>query len=903
MTINGRDYVLGRVHAAIQDTGLPLLTFAPDTREVTIASEGANATYTIQMNVEPPRDVTVDLSSSDPDSVTVSPSSITFTKTGEASDPNKYEWDALQTVTVAGVADGDEFDDIAFIRHRATFGVDTVAWPSVLVTVTDSNRAPFFEDGLTTTREVPENSPGTTPVGDPVVATDLNTGETLTYTLDDPSGLFEIDSNGQITVAADDSLDYESSDQDYSMDVTVTDTGGLEDKIEVKVLVTDVNEPPVISGDESPEFSEDASVTTRVARYTATDPENHPINWTVAGTDGNSFGIDSSGSLRFNNQPNHEDKDTYNIEIIAGNPPPNLSDLSRLTVQVTVLDIDEPPEISGDTTLTFDEGTATATILDTYTAVDPEGATSTFSWTLGGADSGDFTISTNGQLQFVNVPDFERPADSGRNNEYNVQVRANDGSKTGTLDVTITVQDVNERPTVTGDAALSYPENTATTRVLDRYAATDPERSPVTWSLRSRSGNDATAFRIDSSGNLYFDGEPDHESPTDSGSNNVYDIQVVATDDGNLDDGTPQGGNLHGTFDVTITVSPVDEPPVVSGTTTFPNWQENTPASTPIHTYTATDPEGANITWTLGGSDRNDFTITNGALAFANAPDHERPADSGGNNHYEVIVYATDETNKRGELHVDILVQNVDEPPEISGPDTVEDFPENSAISRQVGRYTATDPERATVSLSLTGTDSDDLNLASNGVATFKASPDYEEQTAYSFNIRAVAGTHTENLPVTVNIRNVEERGTVTLSAVRCAAPGKYTAHRHTGRRRRPHRHHLAVVPHLQPRQRRHLHHQRRLCHLHPRWRRRGLLPARRRLLQRRLRRRQYRRRRQPQPCARGEPRQRASRFRPNGRLHPQHPRKPLRTSQSGVPGNGHRCQLQRQAHLQHPRI
>ena len=74
-------------------------------------------------------------------------------------------------------------------------------------------------------------------------------------------------------------------------------------------------------------------------------------------------------------------------------------------------------------------------------------------------------------------------------------------------------------------------------------------------------------------------------------------------------------------------------------------------------------------------------------------------------------------------------------------------FPENSATSRQVARYTATDPEGATVTLSLSS-GAADFNLANNGVVTFKASPDHEDQNSYSFTVRAVAGAHTVNRPV-----------------------------------------------------------------------------------------------------------------------------------------------------------
>ena len=172
----------------------------------------------------------------------------------------------------------------------------------------------------------------------------------------------------------------------------------------------------------------------------------------------------------------------------------------------------------------------------------------------------------------------------------------------------------------------------------------------------------------------------------------------------------------------------------------------------------------------MGGTDRGDFTITEtidgrGELQFASTPDYESPADSGGNNHYEVIVEATDSNNTQGELHVDVIVQNVDEPPVLEGPETVDDFPENSPTSRQVGRYTSTDPEGATVTLGLSSGGAD-FALASNGVLTFRASPDYEDGNRHSPIVRAVAGSHTVNKTVTVNIQNLEEPGTISLSTV-----------------------------------------------------------------------------------------------------------------------------------------
>ena len=323
-----------------------------------------------------------------------------------------------------------------------------------------------------------------------------------------------------------------------------------------------------------------------------------------------------------------------------------------------------------------------------------------------------------------------------------------------TVEVTDDDDETKKSYTVTvsriGTLPLTYKENGSAS--LHTLSANGLEQSTTTWSLE---GTDYYYFTIGSTGILSFASSPDYESPADSGGDNVYEVTVSAKD-----------AALNSTaVEVTVTVEDVDEPPLITGVSTIDDYDEN--GSGDVATYTAIDPEGdSNVTWSLAGPDRGDFDITGGVLTFRNVPDYERAADSGGNNHYEVTVQATDANNKRGELHIDVIVKNVDESPVITGPDTVDDYPENSTASRQVGRYTASDPEGATVTLSLTGTDSDDFTLASNGVLTFKESPDYEEQRSYRVTVRAEAGSHTVDRVVTVNIQNVEEPGTVTFSTV-----------------------------------------------------------------------------------------------------------------------------------------
>ena len=45
----------------------------------------------------------------------------------------------------------------------------------------------------------------------------------------------------------------------------------------------------------------------------------------------------------------------------------------------------------------------------------------------------------------------------------------------------------------------------------------------------------------------------------------------------------------------------------------------------PVATYTAVDPEGVAIKWSLSGADAADFTIAGGVLAFVKSPDFEKP--------------------------------------------------------------------------------------------------------------------------------------------------------------------------------------------------------------------------------------------------------------------------------------
>ncbi len=96
----------------------------------------------------------------------------------------------------------------------------------------------------------------------------------------------------------------------------------------------------------------------------------------------------------------------------------------------------------------------------------------------------------------------------------------------------------------------------------------------------------------------------------------------------------------------------------------------------------ANDPRGGTIWWSLTGADADRFEISaDGQLSFAEAPDFESPADSDGDNVYEVTITAT-ASGQSTSLDVAVAVTDVYEvAPIIISPQPDPDAPTGAAVS------------------------------------------------------------------------------------------------------------------------------------------------------------------------------------------------------------------------------
>ena len=185
-----------------------------------------------------------------------------------------------------------------------------------------TNSAPTFNEGTSTTRSVAENTASGQNIGAPVMATDTDTGDTLTYTLGgtDAADFGIVSSSGQLQTSA--ALNFETKDS-YAVTVLVSDGNGGADSINVTINVTNVDEPNF-----APTFNEGTSTTRSVAEntasgqnigapVTATDTDtSDTLTYTLGGTDAADFGIvSSSGQLQTSAALDFETKDSYAVTV------------------------------------------------------------------------------------------------------------------------------------------------------------------------------------------------------------------------------------------------------------------------------------------------------------------------------------------------------------------------------------------------------------------------------------------------------------------------------------------------------------------------------------------------------------------------------------------------------------
>ena len=739
---------------------------------------------------------------------------LTYSLTG--TDTGSFEIDSNgQLKTKTGVTHSFNFEG-ATTSYSVTVNVsdskdddgnaDTVVDDTIAVTInlTDVNDAPTFTSPPATA-DFAENGTGAIVDFD---ATDEDGDEIYFFPRfgsNDDSGLFTTTPTGELRFFNPPNFERPRDrgiDNTYVVTVLIEDNGSprMGASHEITVTVTDMNDAPAITT--AATTASVAENSTAVLTLAASDEDaSDTQTWSVeAAADGSFFEITQGGALSFTNAPDFEDKqdaDTDNVYVVTvkvtdNGSPTTMSDTH--TVTVTVTNVNEAPVITTDSGVSsiFDiaENTATTAVIKTFEATDVD-AGSVLTWSLEGADAGDFTITKNadghGELKFRNVPNFEMPADAGTDNVYNFTVRVRDNGTPGrsdTIPVGVTVTGVNEAPDITtAVTTASVAENS--TAVLTLAASDVDATTTFTWSVEA--ADDGSFFEITQGGALSFRSAPDFENKQDANTDNVYEVTVKVTDNG-----SPT--TMSDTHTVTVTVGNVNEAPeITTDSTTYTAFSvdENTATSVVINTYEATDVDANSVlTWSLEGNDAGDFTITknaegHGELKFANVPNHEMPVDAGTDNVYDVTVKVRD--NHSGQLsdtlNVVVTVDDVNEAPVVSGgatPSFAEIEYDATSPDLTIGTYTYTDQDRNpsdTITWDLSGTDETHFDIGSaTGVLSFNMRPDFENpfgtDNVYLIKVKADDGRgEIGTFDVRVTVTNVDETPEITTTTASHTAP------------------------------------------------------------------------------------------------------------------------------------
>ncbi|GKW14413.1 hypothetical protein PEC301937_03630 [Pectobacterium carotovorum subsp. carotovorum] len=511
-----------------------------------------------------------------------------------------------------------------------------------------------------------------------------------------------------------------------SIKVTATDTTNASVSTSFSLTVTNVNDAPVVATPiPAQSVAQDGSFSFTVPAGTFTDPDGDTLTLSATLADGSPLPAWLSfnpATGTFSGTPSNGDVGSLSIKITATDPS---SAAISTTFGLTVSNVNDAPIVA--TTIpaqsVAQDGSFSFTV-PAGTFTDPDGDTLTLSATLANGSPLPAWLSFNSA-----TGTFSGTPGNGDVGSLSIKITATDPSNAAiSTTFGLTVTNVNDAPVVTTPIpAQSVAQDGSFSFTVPAGTFTDPDGDALTLSATLANGSPLPAWLSFNSATGTFSGTP---SNGDVGS---LSIKITATD--------PSSAAISTTFG--LTVSNVNDAPVVSGTLPPQSVAQDGGFSFTVPAGTFTDPDGDTLTLSAtlaNGSPLPSWLSFNPATGtFSGTPGN---ADVGS---LSIKITATDPSSAAISTTFGLTVSNVNDAPVVSGTLPPQSVAQDGGFSFTVPAGTFTDPNGDTLTLSATLADGSPLPTwlsFNSATGTFSGTPGNTDVGSLSVKVTATDTTN-----------------------------------------------------------------------------------------------------------------------------------------------------------------
>ncbi|MFT5578153.1 MAG: VCBS repeat-containing protein, partial [Paraglaciecola psychrophila] len=413
----------------------------------------------------------------------------------------------------------------------------------ISMTVSQVNDAGNFTGDTTATTNEDTATTGTVTFAD---AIDGFTTANFSINSVASNGTAAIDAAGNWTYAP--AANYNGSD---AFTVQVTDDDGNVETQVISINVTQVNNAGSFAGNTSATTNEDTT-TAGTVTFTDTVDGFSTANFSINSVAGNgTAAIDAAGNWTYTPAANYNGSDSFTVQVTDDD-----GNVETQVISITVTQVNDAGNFTGNTTATTNEDTATA---GTVTFADALDGFTTANFSINSvASNGAAAIDAAGNWTYTPTTNYNG------SDSFTVQVTDDDGN-VETQVISITVNQISDAGSFAGTTSATTNEDTATAGTVT-FVDTIDGFSTANFSINSAASNGSAA--IDAAGNWTY-------TPTANyNGSDAFTVQVT-DDDGNIE-----------TRVISITVTQVNDAGSFTGNTSATTNEDT--ATTGTVTFTDT---------------------------------------------------------------------------------------------------------------------------------------------------------------------------------------------------------------------------------------------------------------------------------------------------------------------------